>query len=107
MQWEYKAMFTQKVGGNCTGMAVIECAINNLFESLLPENDADPASVTLTNDAGDTVLSEDDCEREVEWLNAMVVSACIVAWEPPTLNEVRAMHGAKPIEGGDRPYDPQ
>lgn len=105
MQWEYKATFIQKVGGNCRGLSVIETAIENLSESFLGE-EGGPASVKLTRPDGDTLECMDEQERDAGWLKDMIVSARIVGWEPPTLNEVRTKNGAPPIADGDLPYDP-
>jgi Family of unknown function (DUF5406) len=104
--WGYSATFTEEVGGNCLGFDVIECAIVNLYDRLVDDG-AEPTKVVLTNSSGDELLCEDDEDREEEWLKKMVVSARIVAWVAPTLNEVRAKNGAPPVADGDKPYDPR
>ncbi|MFG1462327.1 DUF5406 family protein [Xanthobacter sp. DSM 24535] len=99
MAWGYKIERTVSVGGNCCGFVVIEAAICTLSDELDGE-------VTLTNDAGDTLDCSDDDNRGEDWVKRMVVSASIIEWEPPTLNEVRAMNGAAPLPDGERAYDP-
>jgi len=105
MQWDYSAKFTVDVGGNCTGLTVIDCAVENLYGTLLGEKPF--ASVALTRPDGDTLECSDDDERDDDWLKDMVVKAEIVGWTPPTQNEVREMNGAPPLPEGDRPWDPR
>lgn len=106
-QWEYEARFTVRLGGNCLGFIVLEHAVGRLYEDLTNElPDDQPASVTLTAPDGRKLLCEDDEQDEESWLKAMCVSLRIVAYDPPTLNQVRAIHGAAPVADGNRPYDP-
>jgi hypothetical protein len=105
MAWGYKAAFTQRVGGNCRGWDVIGSAVGAIYDNL-PTFTADIASIELTNAAGEKLLVEDEEEIGEDWLKKMIVSASIIAWEPPTLNEVRAKNGRSPIAGGDVPYNP-
>lgn len=106
MAWRYKAAFILEIGGNSTGFRVIEHAINTLYERLYPTEGDGPASVTLTNEAGDTMVCEDEDDLEDEWLRRMIVSAQIIEWTPPTLNEVRGMNGAEPVADGNQPWNP-
>lgn len=104
MQWGYSEKFTVDVGGNCTGFDVLGTAIGNLY-SKLPETDGSPF-VTLKK-GDDTLICHDEEERDEDWLKDMVVSCQIVGWTPPTLNEVRAKNGAKPLPDGDVPWHPR
>lgn len=105
MQWAYKAVFNITVGGNTHGMSVLECAVGILYDSALPDGDG-PATVILKNAKGDTLHCADDEDRGDAWLQDMVVCLRITAHTPPTLNEVRAMNGAPPVDGGDKPWSP-
>jgi len=81
MQWKYKATFTEKVGGNCHGLTVMDCALGNLLDKLIPDDDG-PATVKLTADDGDTLICQDDFFKEDAWLKDMTVSLRIIAMEP-------------------------
>lgn len=106
MQWGYKGKFAVEVGGNCRGMSVIDCAISILYESFLPkEGDDDaPCRFELKNRKGGKLLCADDEDRGDDYIKNMVVSAQIVGWTPPTINQVRKMNGAKPVKDGNRPW---
>ena len=108
MQWAYSKKVEVEIGGNCTGFSVLDVAIDNFYDSLLPEGTDDEVSgrIVLTNENGDTLECSDDDDLGDEWLKNMVVSVQIVAYTPPTINEVRKMNGAKPIKDGDRPWQP-
>lgn len=73
-QWEYTATKTTTVGGNCTGLDVIESAIGNIEEEL----GYDDGEIILTNAAGDTL----GCELWENKLEDMLVCARIVAITP-------------------------
>jgi hypothetical protein len=102
-QWRYQRTFTTRVGGNCHGFTIMETAIGNVYETLLDTQD-DPSELVLTDDNGDTLLCTDDDNLGDEWIKKMVVSCRIIDFEPPTINEVRARNGAKPLPDGDRPW---
>ncbi len=97
-QWAYSKTFTIEVGGNCTGMDVLECAIDILTDQLEGE--------VVLKSGKKTLLVEDEEERDEEWVKDMVVSIQIVDWKRPTLNEIRAKNGADPLPDGDKPWDP-
>lgn len=73
-QWEYTTTKTTTVGGNCTGLDVIESAIGNIEEEL----GYDDGELILTNAAGDTL----GCELWEHKLEDMLVCARIVAITP-------------------------
>lgn len=108
MQWAYSKKIEVEIGGNCTGLSVLEAAIGRLYDSLLPEGDENdaPAKIVLANEKGDTLECADDEDLGDDWLKNMVVSLQIIAYTPPTINEVRKMNGAKPVKDGDRPWQP-
>lgn len=88
MQWGYRESFKIFVGGNCHGLSVIECAVGILYDNLLTEGSEDPAKVVLVK-GNDSLHCTDDEDRGEEWLKNMIVSAQIIDWIPPTLNEVQ------------------
>lgn len=104
-QWAYAATFVIDVGGNCTGFGVLETAIGSLYDKL-PEDEHGAVYLELTRGDGDTLRIEDDDGRGEDWLKDMIVSASVIGWTPPTVNEIRAMNGAKPLPDGDRPWTP-
>lgn len=80
-QWNYKAELEAEVGGNCTGLDVISCAVGNAYESL-PRLYADVASIELKDAEGNTLECSDDEDQGEDWLKDMLVGAEIVAIEP-------------------------
>jgi len=72
--WEYSVTKTTTVGGNCTGLSVIEAAIGNIKDEL----GGDDGELILTNAAGEELASE-LWENKLE---DMLVCARIVAIEP-------------------------
>jgi hypothetical protein len=84
----------------CLGLDVIKSALDDITEEIL-----NAGHLTLTDPEGEELeFDEGSCldDREIE---RMVVSARIIGYTPPTLNEVRARNGAAPVEDGDRPCD--
>jgi hypothetical protein len=82
-QWEYRKTIETEVGGNCTGLTVIECAVDNVYDSL-PRNRHDCAYLEMgaVDGSGDTLICEDDEDSGDEWLKDMLVCAEIVAIRP-------------------------
>lgn len=100
MRWGYSESFTVDVGGNCTGFDVIETAVNLLAEEL-------EGTVTLKKADGDGLVCDiDEGEFDEDWVKSMLVSARIIGWTAPTLNEVRAINGAAPVADGHQPWKP-
>lgn len=79
--WEFRASITVTVGGNCTGLTVIESAIARALETLLDEHER-YARIVMTNSAGDTLETDDEDDRGEEWLAKMLISAEIISIEP-------------------------
>lgn len=73
-QWEYTAMLTTTVGGNCTGLSVIECAVENVLDKLGGEAGA----IVLKKPNGDTL----SCDLWEHRLANMLVGARIIAITP-------------------------
>lgn len=78
-QWDYRAEFTQVVGGNCTGLSVIDCAIGSVNDSL--EKEGSIYYFIMKNEAGEEMQVSDDEDRGLEWLNDMLISAEIISIE--------------------------
>ena len=82
-QWAYSTTRTVTVGGNCTGLSVIETALESVYDAL-PTTGYDAAYIDMT-DADQGVLTVEDLdERDYDWLNSLLVSARIIAIEPAT-----------------------
>lgn len=79
--WEYRATFEKTVGGNSTGLNVIDCAICQVSEETYDE-DANYGSITMLNDSGKELICVDDEDRGEEWLKDMLISAEIVSITP-------------------------
>lgn len=82
-QWEYRKTMEAVVGGNCTGLTVIECAVRHAYEELTTRiwRDCKYAHIELVNKAGDMLDCEDDEDRCEDWLQDMLIGAEIVAIE--------------------------
>ena len=78
-QWEYKAEMIEVVGGNCTGMTVIDSAVDIAYENL-PDDRGCPY-IVMTDADGNTLRCDDDEEQGEEWLKGMLVRAEITAIE--------------------------
>lgn len=81
--WEYRKTMETEVGGNCTGLTVIDCAVGNVYDNL-PENYYGAASMEMyaMDESGDILLCEDDEERGDDWLKDMLIAAEITAIRP-------------------------
>ena len=113
--WAHRVTHVVQVGGNCRGLTILENAVDQVLDKLWEEADVrvkkgethEPVlRMILIDRTGTELETEDDEQREEEWLKDMVVSAKIVGYDPPTLNEVRKMNGADPVPHGDVPYAP-
>lgn len=86
--WEYRVEMTAVVGGNCTGLDIIRAAVSNAYDKLPTHGPDEIATITLTNAAGDTMESEDDDDKQEDWLADMLIAAEITAIVPqPTEDE--------------------
>ena len=79
--WAYGGQFDAKVGGNCPAFTSLDCALSNFYDSL-PESRFGAKQLTLTRADGDTLLCEDDEEREDDWLMEMLVCAELIDLQP-------------------------
>lgn len=101
--WAYEKSFYVAVESNSVGFDVIEVAIGQLCDSLVDYQTGE--SIELLDRDGNGLICENEGEQSENWLRAMIVSARIVSWTPPTVNEVRAKNGAGPLLDGDRPWE--
>lgn len=74
-QWKARCVKEVVVGGNCTGLTVIETAIESLYDKL-------PDKTLVMEDLDDTLECSDDEDRGEEWLKDMLVAAEIISIEP-------------------------
>ena len=79
--WEYSKEITQTVTTNMTGNNAINCAIEDVFESLDRINDV-PVIVLEHEHNGKTLEVIDEENGWVFWLKEMLVLAEIVAIRP-------------------------
>jgi len=79
-QWEYSTVVESTVGGNCTGLSVIDCAIANAYDAL--ELDGQTPMIEMTNHEGNTLGCTDDEDRGDDFLKDMLVKAEIICIEP-------------------------
>jgi hypothetical protein len=81
--WDYHAEMTVTVGGNTSGLEVIQSAVENAYETLYKASESGIAALTLTKAGGeDTLLCEDEDEQGDQWLKEMVVGARITSIVP-------------------------
>lgn len=97
--WKYRAEIEVSVGGNCTGLTVIECAVTNAYNTLpqrgIHRTDKTCAVIVMVDPAeSDSTLecSEGDgldSLRGEEWLKDMLIGAEItsITSTPRTLSE--------------------
>lgn len=107
-QWDYSKTITVSVGGNCTGFDVLEAAAGRIYDDLPKRyyGDEEYAYVVLERADGGTLECNDEEGRDEDWIKDMIVSARIVGYTPPTVNEVRKLYGKEPLADGDRPWQP-
>jgi hypothetical protein len=91
--WEYRKTMEVEVGGNCTGLAVIDCAVGIAYEQLeqrglygSQETMAFMDMPSLT-DPDDVLECDEGSEgwdrlRGEDWLKDMLISAEIIAIRP-------------------------
>lgn len=78
-QWDYSATHVLEVKGGATGFSLLENAICLLYWCLEEEFEAGSlVQVILTDPEGNTLLCEDEEDREDEWLKDLVVSVRIL-----------------------------
>jgi hypothetical protein len=94
-QWAHETTQIVKIGGNTRGVDVMKAAISRLIEDLA---DA-PENLVLKNVSGDTLVFDDHDEDFETMIENMCVSARIIHWDPPSINEVRRRNGADAAEG--------
>lgn len=84
--WTYRYETEIEVGSNCSGVDVLEAALDFFYDRLVAERDKDddtaPVELTMTNPEGDEMLVEDDDEDGVDWLKAMLIKFEIVSVGP-------------------------
>ena len=77
--WEYMAVRSEVIGGNCTGFDVIGAAVGNAYDNLLTERGI--PYIEMMDMDGNELVCEDDENRGENWLKDMLVKAEIVSIE--------------------------
>ena len=77
-QWRYRKEVLIDVGGNCTGLAVIEAAIGNFYEACSSDGDFE-FELELEDTEGGLLICEDEEGKGEDWLKDMLICAEIVA----------------------------
>jgi len=86
--WDYRAVMEVDVGGNCTGLTVIDCAVGIAYDQLeqrsIYGSDDTYAVITLAKagEAEADMECEDDEGHGEEWLKDMLIAAEITAIRP-------------------------
>ncbi|MBA1147397.1 DUF5406 family protein [Ectothiorhodospiraceae bacterium WFHF3C12] len=83
--WQYRHTVEVDVGGNCTGLTVIDSAVEAAYDDLPYIESIDAARVAkivLTDQEGDSLSVEDDDLKADDWLKDMLVAAEIVSITP-------------------------
>lgn len=75
--WDYRWITEATVGGNTSGLSVIEAAVASTFERV-----ADSGFTMVRAHDGAELLCENIEERDDDWLEDMLVSAEITAVAP-------------------------
>ncbi|EOO9889169.1 DUF5406 family protein, partial [Escherichia coli] len=79
--WEYRETFEVTVGGNLTGLDVINCAIESLYVTLPYEEVLDERTgetdIMATINIGELICQDEDLSGEL-WLAGMLISAEII-----------------------------
>lgn len=78
-KWMYRAEHSVLVGGNCTGLTVIESAVSALLQTLYGERKF--ATIILTNESGVQLVCADEELDHEDWLKDMLIGAEIIAIE--------------------------
>jgi hypothetical protein len=90
--WKYRATMEVEVGGNCTGLPVIDCAVGMAYDQLEQKpflNDQckrdSYAAILMPSIEDDDVLEATDEElKGDDWLKDMLIGAEILAIRPDT-----------------------
>ena len=90
--WNYRAIVEVSVGGNCTGLDVIDSAVGNAYDTLTQRGIygsdetyaviimADPTTPGSTLECGENDLCEQP--RGEDWLKYMLIGAEIISISP-------------------------
>lgn len=81
-QFEYRAAFIAIVGGNCSGLTIIESAIEAVFESLPDSGGVASLIMQSISDEDDECQFDDDEDQGSDFLKDMLISAEIISVIP-------------------------
>ena len=88
--WEHRKEMEVQVGGNCTGLTVIDSAVESAYNELerlgiFGCNDTYAVLYLEHPESGDTLECADDEDKCEDWLKDMLIKAEIVSIEPHNL----------------------
>jgi hypothetical protein len=87
-QWDYRKTVETVVGGNCRGLEVIDCAVDNVYEDL--DSDMfENKEILLTKDDGEELLCSDDEGEDMNFLKNMLIAAEIIDIKPDEIRRCR------------------
>lgn len=83
-QWKYRTTREVVIGGNCTGLSVIDSAVETVLEDLeyTEYEGREYSRITLEDGDGNTLEYEDEDCRCDDWLKDMLIAAEIVEIVP-------------------------
>lgn len=77
--FEYSTIIETEVYGNLLGLNVIECAIENIYDTL--EDDGEFKYIILKDEEGDILEIIDEENRGEDWLKDLAIKAEIISIE--------------------------
>lgn len=82
-EWEYRAVEEVEIRTNIKGLEALQWAVEKLLDRLEEGlGDDEPARLVMTAPNGDTLICEDDEMERMDWLQKMLMSADLIAFEP-------------------------
>lgn len=81
--WEYRKTIDVEVGGNCTGLTVIDTAVESAYLRLEDsEFCRGPVIFLESSEDGSFLECTDDDEKGEDWLKGMLINAEIISIAP-------------------------
>lgn len=73
--WKYRAEVIKEVGGNCSGLSVINSAIDSVYEELPCLKGTKIPFIMMTDEQGNTLECADEEDDGYEFLPSMLLCA--------------------------------
>lgn len=80
--WDYRCKHTFELRSNIKGLSAIKAAVEQIYEDLPGFCENDIPRIVLFNEAGDSLICDDEEGQGEDWLYDMLISAEIVSAEP-------------------------